>query len=82
MAYEFADTTSNDLKRATDFIHFIRPALVDKIVYAIEKGKPTDVNVIFHLKNNKEEDVETKTDNRSIFMLSAEYIIEHTYWKG
>ena len=82
MAYEFAETTSRDLKKATDFIHFIRPTLVDKIVYAIEKGKPTDVNVIFHLKSTKEDDVETKTDNRSIFMLSAEYIIEHTYWKG
>ena len=79
MPYEFAETTKKDLKKATDFIHFIRPTLVDKIVYAIEKGKPTDVNVIFHLKSNKED--ETQTDNRSIFMLSAEYIIEHTYWK-
>lgn len=81
MACEFAETTSRDLKKATDFIHFIRPTLVDKIVYAIEKGKPTDANVIFHLKSTKEDEAEAKTDNRSIFMLSAEYIIEHTYWK-
>ena len=82
MAYEFAETTSKDLKKATDFIHYIRPALVDKIVYAIEKSKPFDMNVVFHLKSTKEDEVETKTDNRSILMLSAEYIIEHTYWKG
>lgn len=81
MPYEFAETTKKDLKKATDFIHYIRPTLIDKIVYAIEKSKPLDMNVIFHLKSTKEDDVETQTDNRSILMLSAEYIIEHTYWK-
>lgn len=81
MPYEFAETTKKDLKKATDFIHYIRPTLVDKIVYAIEKSKPFDMNVVFHMKNSKEDDVESKIDNRSILMLSAEYIIEHTYWK-
>lgn len=81
MPYEFAETTKKDLKKATDFIHYIRPTLVDKIVYAIEKSKPLDMNVIFHLKSTKEDNVEIQTDNRSILMLSAEYIIEHTYWK-
>lgn len=79
MTYEFADTSVFDLARATGFIHYIRPSLKGKIVCAIEKSKPLDMNVIFHLKDIKED--ADKTDNRSILMLSAEYIIEHSYWK-
>ena len=81
MTYEFADTSVFDLARATGFIHYIRPSLKGKIVCAIEKSKPLDMNVVFHLKDIKEDEAIYKTDNRSILMISAEYIIEHSYWK-
>lgn len=77
MTYEFADASVLDLARATGFIHHIRPSFKGKIVCAIEKSKPLDMNIVFHLTNIKEDE----TDNKSIFMLSAEYIVEHTYWK-
>ncbi len=83
MAYEFekfAEASVLDLKRATDFIHYIKPAFKDSIVYAIEKSKPFDMNVVFHLMSIKETD--KQSENRSILMISAEYILEHAYWKG
>jgi hypothetical protein len=82
MTYEFekfAEASVLDLKRATDFIHHIKPALKGSIVYAIEKSKPFDMNVVFHLMNIKE--TEKQVDNRAILMISSEYILEHAYWK-
>ena len=81
MTHEFADTSVFDLARATGFIHYIIPSLKGKIVCAIEKSKPFDMNVVFHLKDIKEDEAKDQTDNHSVLMLSAEYIIEHSYWK-
>ncbi len=81
MTYEFekfAEASVLDLKRATDFIHHIKPTLKDSIVYAIEKSKPFDMNVVFHIANIKDTDAK----DRSVLMISAEYILEHAYWKG
>lgn len=76
---ELVDASALDLARATRFIHYIRPSLQDKLVYGIEKVLPFDRSIVFHLTDRKRVD-----DNRetSIFMLSADYILEHPYWKG
>lgn len=76
---ELVDASPLDLARATQFIHYIRPSLRDKLVYGIEKAMPFDQSVVFHLTDRKK--VEDKRET-SIFMLSAEYILEHPYWKG
>ncbi len=71
---KFVDVSLPDLVRATQFLHYVKPCLQDKVVYAMEEPKPYDQNVVFHLmgKNN---------DNSDICMLSAQYIIEHPYWR-
>lgn len=80
---EFADASILELSRATQFLHYIKPSLKDKLVFAIEKALPMDKNVVFHLVDRKVPDGHKRTEeNCSIFMLSAEYILEHPYWKG
>lgn len=76
---EFTDATFVDLARATKFLHYIKPALKSSLVYAIEKAQPLDQNVVFHLVERGE--IKDDEREKSIFMLSAEYIIEHSYWK-
>lgn len=79
---DFADASVNDLSRATQFLHYVNPKLRNKIVYAIEKAQPMDQCVVFHLMERKLPEGEKRTDeHKSIFMLSAEYILEHSYWK-
>jgi hypothetical protein len=79
MAIEFVDASVHDLSRATKFLHHIKPSLRDKLVFGIEKAMPFDQSVVFHLANRKKEDDVRET---SIFLLSAEYILDHPYWKG
>lgn len=80
---EFADTSVQDLVRMTQFLHHINPSLRDKLVYALEKAQPMDQSVVFHLMKRKVEEGETRSeDDNEIFILSAEYILEHPYWKG
>lgn len=80
---EFANASILDLSRSTQFLHHIKPSLRDKLVYAIEKAQPMDQSVVFHLIDRKIQEDEKRTeDNCSIFMLSAEYILEHPYWKS
>lgn len=79
---EFVDASILDLVRATQFIHHIRPSLQDKLVCAIEKAKPMDQSVVFHLMKRKVEEGEKRsTDDIEYFILSSEYILEHSYWK-
>ena len=80
---EFANSSIYDLVRATQFLHHIRPSFRNKLVYAIEKPQPMDQNVAFHLidRNVTEGETRSKEDDQ-IFLLSAEYILEHSYWKG
>ncbi len=79
---EFADASVLDLARATRFIHHIKPSLRDKLVFAIEKAQPMDQSVVFHLMKRKIEEGEKRSaEDNEIFMLSAEYILEHPYWK-
>lgn len=80
---EFTDASILDLSRATQFLHHIKPSLRNKLVFAIEKAQPMDQNVVFHLVDRKVPEGHKRTEeNCSIFMLSAEYILEHPYWKG
>jgi hypothetical protein len=80
---EFADASVQDLINATQFLHYIKPSLRDKLVCAIEKAQPMDQNVVFHLiKRKVEEGEERSKDDIELFMLSAEYILNHPYWKG
>lgn len=79
---EFADATVMDLVRATEFIHHIRPKLKDKIVVGIEKARPLDQSVVFHLKKMMAKQDEPDTDDKELFIISAEYILEHSFWKA
>lgn len=80
---EFADASIQDLSRSTQFLHFIRPSLRDKLVFAIEKPQPKDQSVVFHLVDRYiTKDHKRTEENCSTFILSAEYILEHPYWKG
>lgn len=79
---EFAETSIEDLAKSTAFLHHIKPSLQDKLVYGIEKHKPLDRNVIFHLMPRNVKSGHVTKDMLEVFMLSAEYIIEHSYWKG
>lgn len=80
---EFADSSTNDLVRATQFLHHIKPTYRNKLVIGIEKPQQLDHSVVFHLIERKLPEGETRSDeHKSIFMLSAEYILEHPFWKG
>lgn len=80
---EFADASMLDLARATQFIHHIKPSFRSKLVIGIEKAQPMDQCVVFHLMKRKMEEGEKRSaEDNEIFMLSAEYILEHPYWKG
>ena len=79
MAYEcekFAEASVLDLKRATDFIHYIKPAFKDSIVYAIEKSKPFDMNVVFHLMNIKEIEKQAIKQNKIVNALLQFHIAD------
>lgn len=80
----FADASVYDLVRATKFLHHIRPSFSDKLVYSIEKYKPMDKNVVFHLieRNVEEDEKRSSEEDSEIFLLSAEYILQHPYWQG
>jgi hypothetical protein len=73
---EFIDATLMDLIYVTEFIHTINPSLRDKVVVGVEESKPFDKNVVFHLLPLKQDGKE----ETSLFMLSAEYILEHPMW--
>jgi len=80
---DFADSSVDDLSRATQFLHHIKPNFRNKLVYGIEKPQPLDQSVVFHLMERKIPEGEKRTDeHKSIFILSAEYILEHPFWKG
>lgn len=80
---EFANASILELLRSTQFLHHINPSLKDKLVFAIEKAQPMDQSVVFHLMDREIPEGQKRTeDNCSIFILSAEYILEHSYWKG
>lgn len=80
---EYSDASVLELLRATQFLHSIKPSLRDRIVCAIEKTQPFDQSVVFHLVERKvAEGVKRSEEHYSIFMLSAEYILEHPFFKG
>lgn len=80
---EYVDVSVDDLSRSTKFLHHVNPSLRDKLVFAIERAQPFDQSVVFHLMERKvPQGVKRDETHRSIFMLSAEYILEHPYWKG
>ena len=76
---EFVETSAPDLIRATEFLHHIKPSLRDKLVFRIEKAQPFDRSVVFHLSKH-DEDYDEKDD--SLFILSVEYILTHSFWKA
>lgn len=79
---EFVNVSVQELARATQFLHHIRPAFRDKLVCAIEKAQPMDQSVVFHLIKRKLEEGEVRSkDDMEVFILSAEYITEHPYWR-
>jgi predicted ribosome quality control (RQC) complex YloA/Tae2 family protein len=75
---EFVDASVLDLVRATQFLHYIKPSLRDKLIYGIEKAKPFDRSVVFHLTDRKSKG---DKENTELFILSAEYILEHPIWR-
>jgi hypothetical protein len=79
---EFVETSVIDLVQATKFLYHIKPEFKEKLVCGIEKSKPMDRNIVFHLIDRKnlydKSEMPTGTD---IFMLSAEYILNHPIWK-
>lgn len=77
---EFVDLSVMDLVRASQFIHLIKPSFQDKLVCGIEKAQPFDQSVVFHLTTRDPNPDEKETAN-TIFLLSAEYMIEHPFWK-
>ena len=80
---EFANASIADLTNATRFLHHIRPSFKSKLVIGIEKAQPMDQSVVFHLTKRKVEEGEKRSEeDNEIFILSAEYILEHPYWKG
>lgn len=80
---EFADASIHDLSRSTQFLHHIRPSLRDKLVFAIEKAQPMDQSVVFHLVDRKVPEGHKRTEeNCSVFILSAQYILDHPFFKG
>lgn len=79
---EYADASMLELARATQFLHIVKPSLRNKLVYGIEKTQPFDQSVVFHLVDRKiPEGVKRSEEHCSIFMLSAEYILEHPFFK-
>jgi hypothetical protein len=80
---DFVDASVQDLAKSTQFLHLINPKLKDRLVCAIEKAQPMDQSVVFHLiPRNLDPGVERTVDMIETFILSAEYILEHPYWKG
>ena len=79
MAVEFIELSVLDLIQATEFIHHIRPAFSDKFVSNIEKAKPNDQNVVFHLASLKKD--ENNKRETLLMLLSTEYMLEHEFWK-
>jgi hypothetical protein len=74
---EFIEASYSDLLRSTLFLHHVKPSSRTKIVVGIEKAKPFDQCVVFHLN-----DKGTPDDSDEICVLASEYILEHPYWKG
>lgn len=78
---EFVDASIIDLVTATQFIHAIKPSLKNMLVYGIEKHKPEDRSVVFHLMNRESKGEEKDLKDTQLFILSAEYILKHPIWK-
>jgi hypothetical protein len=78
---EFVDASILDLVRATQFLHYIKPSLKDKMVYGIEKSKPFDRSIVFHLADRKSKGDKEDLNNSELFILSAEYILDHPIWR-
>ena len=76
---EFVESSVLDLVRATEFLHHIKPEYKQKMVCGIEKIRPMDQSVVFHLMDRGTENQGLK--ETQIFMLAADYIIQHPIWK-
>lgn len=74
---EFADTTPEELVNVTFFLHAIKPSTRDMFVYGIEKAQPMDQSVVFHLVHRDKQ----QRDEKQTVILSAQYIIDHPFWK-
>jgi hypothetical protein len=79
---EFIDASIVDLVAATRFLHAIKPSLKNMLVYGIEKHKPEDRSIVFHLMNRESKDDEQDLKESFTFVLSSDYILEHPIWKG
>ena len=64
---EFAELDDLALIASTKVLWLIKPSLKDKIVVAMEKVRPTDRSLVFHLEDENNI-IET-------FMLSSEYFL-------
>ena len=78
---EYADASIEDLAKTTEFLHFVKPSLSDKLVYKIGKPKPTDRSIIFYLMPLfMESGYKLVKEDLDTFMLSAEFITDHPFW--
>lgn len=80
MAIEFVDMSVLDLVNTNEFLHHVNPSLIDKFVFGIEKARPGDQNVVFHLIDLRASGKDKRLD-KTTFILSAQYIIDHEYWQ-
>lgn len=73
---EFVDSSLLDLIKFTMFLHVVNPMHKDKFVSAIEEYNVGDKNVVFHMTSKDPK----QNAEKSVVILSAEYITEHPYW--
>ncbi len=73
---EFVETSLEDLIQSTQFLHDVKPSLRRKLVYALERPKPFDRSVVYHLIDIDD------TSKTETCLLSAEYILEHPIWRN
>jgi len=71
---EFVDASIEELAVSTAFIRKIRPDLKGMAAIGIQKAKPGDQSVVFHLK-------QVDGDDSMLYILSVEFITEHPFFK-
>lgn len=76
---EHADVSVMDLVYITEFLHLVKPSTKDMFVFGIEKAQPTDQSVVFHMVPRQKQ--ERDQGEEQLVVLSAQYIIDHPFWK-
>lgn len=78
---DFAEVSIYDLARITEFVHYIKPGLKDWIVTGVEKFRPLDMSIVFHLTKVPSKVPKGSPIEKELLILSGEFIYEHQFWK-